>query len=488
MVPGHSYRVMSAHLLVCFPMHLLKGPLPIVAYAVGLEDREWSSLCKMAEVQLSIMYEVFYSKAPVIYTWCGLCIRVMSPLATITAFLLFRRFSEEDDDNEYNRVHVAVTYVLLAGAVVLEVTSLLRAMFSSWAQAAIFKMGISIGNMEVLFMYLRIVVTLPRNLCYYAMSKAGVPIRYWSGSMGQHNLIHMCTKSRDSRSSKIVRWMGREDLWNMLVYTSSIPVPEDFSELLREQMLQSVGVSTESPDHIQNSRGQAALKRMGISQEELLSWNVDIELDESILVWHIATHVYLSWHDVRYSPRPDLFKTVEVLSNYMVFLLAARPHMLPNNASRQRYIELCNKVINNLKYNSAEELVALIRQRGEELNSPETAQTLQAKSTMDSHSPDETTETLQENLTFDRASRLSAKLIGMASETPAMGPCMLDLISEVWMQMLCYTSYRCTPDSHARQLSNGGEITTIVAILIEYMKSNIFNFKHIGSTPSDDDP
>uniref|UniRef100_A0A0A9A6P8 Uncharacterized protein n=1 Tax=Arundo donax TaxID=35708 RepID=A0A0A9A6P8_ARUDO len=36
--------------------------------------------------------------------------------------------------------------------------------------------------------------------------------------------------------------------------------------------------------------------------------------------------------------------------------------------------------------------------------------------------------------------------------------------------MLCYAGYRCSAYSHAKQLSNGGEFITIVALLMEHIK------------------
>jgi hypothetical protein len=48
---------------------------------------------------------------------------------------------------------------------------------------------------------------------------------------------------------------------------------------------------------------------------------------------------------------------------------------------------------------------------------------------------------------------------------------MLELMSQVWVELVCYAAARCSPDSHARQLSNGEEFTTVVAFLIEYTKS-----------------
>ncbi|XBI21886.1 hypothetical protein VPH35_062963 [Triticum aestivum] len=414
-----------------------------------------------------LMYQVFYSKAPVIHTWYGRCIRVISPMAILTAFLTFRRFCQTDGGN-FNIVDVGVTYVLLVGAVVLEITSMLRAMYSEWAQADMSRWETHLDGrdpkpvvMLLLLFGLQLVLCLPSYLVRCAMLKAGLPARYWSGSMGQHNFIHMCTQSRDSRSSRVARWMGREDWWNTLVYTSTIPVPADLSQLLEKQLLpMHIRYQTSGRDDINNSRGRVALKRMGVSQEELACWSVDIELDESILVWHIATHVYLSWYNATNSHPPALASTIEVLSNYMIFLLAARPYMLPDNICRQSYVELCNKVINQLEYSSADDLVSLIRQQGEAL-----------KTIGPCESPPEIANTEEENSTFDRVCQLSSKLIRKS----VAGADMLDLIWQVWVEMLCYVSYKCSADSHARQLSKGGEITTVIAILMEYMRSNIFH-------------
>uniref|UniRef100_A0ACD5WLM6 Uncharacterized protein n=1 Tax=Avena sativa TaxID=4498 RepID=A0ACD5WLM6_AVESA len=453
----HENVTLLAHRILTIPLHLFKGPLPLLELDNDLSGSySWELMYRAAEMQLSLMYGVFYSKAPVIHTWYGNCIRVISLMATITAALLvFRQFSEEDG-YWCNRADVRATYVLLDGAIVLEVISLLAAMFSSWAEASLTSSTLYASSINLfsclIRTFLSLVVYSARYLVKRAMRKAGMPLRYWSGSMGQHNFIHLCTQSKVSRSSKVARWMGREDWWNTLVYSTSTPVPANFSELLEKQLVQSVGISNESRDHINNSRGRAALKRMGCHDE--LAWSVDIQLEESILVWHVATHVYLTWYDKKHSSQPNLANAIQVLSNYIVFLLAARPYMLPDNASRQRYVELCDKVINHLEYSSAEDLVRLIRENGERLNTSGPSPELERRSEGD--------------LTFDRASQLGAKLISKGLDA-ADG--MLDLISQVWMEIMCYVSYRCRPESHARQLSDGGEIITIVAILMEYMRT-----------------
>jgi hypothetical protein len=69
-------------------------------------------------MQISLMHDVLYTKAEVTYVFC---IRVISSLGTVTALSLFHIQASYSKDG-YNRVDAAVTYVLLIGAVVLEIT------------------------------------------------------------------------------------------------------------------------------------------------------------------------------------------------------------------------------------------------------------------------------------------------------------------------------------------------------------------------------
>jgi hypothetical protein len=46
-------------------------------------------MCKVVEMELSLMYDVLYTKATVIHTWVGYSIRVASLTASATVTLLF---------------------------------------------------------------------------------------------------------------------------------------------------------------------------------------------------------------------------------------------------------------------------------------------------------------------------------------------------------------------------------------------------------------
>jgi hypothetical protein len=161
----------------------------------------------------------------------------------------------------------------------------------------------------------------------------------------------------------------------------------------------------------------------------------------SFLVWHIATHVYLSWY-IREVKVDDTAKATGELSCYMFFLLTVRPYMLPYPVSRQRYVQLGYDLII-----SGQDLSRLIQNKA----NAQTSITL--------------LETVRNN-TLSKGCQLAANLI-------RRGPEMISIICEVWVEMLCYTAYRCNENSHAKHLSNGGEIMTAVALLMLYMSKGI---------------
>jgi len=44
----------------------------------------------------------------------------------------------------------------------------------------------------------------------------------------------------------------------------------------------------------------------------------------------------------------------------------------------------------------------------------------------------------------------------------------LELLLEMWTDMLVYEGNRCSRESHAKKLSSGGELTTIAWLMLEH--------------------
>uniref|UniRef100_A0ACD5XU30 Uncharacterized protein n=1 Tax=Avena sativa TaxID=4498 RepID=A0ACD5XU30_AVESA len=427
---GNLYGIPSitgrAYALLDVARQLFEGPTGYVKVDKDflLEGEE---ILEVAEMQLSMMYDFLYTKAAVVHTWYGFCIRAISLPATVAALGLFHRSSEK---HGYNSRDVIVTYVLLGGAVLLETTSVLKSIFSSWTSALLWLRGRSFGRFARVF-------------------ESALLVSKWSGYMGQQNLFTLCARGRNHPTSIIAGWMGWGDWWNSVFNSWSAPVPRDMIKSVSEILMSPRAVDNKEFD-ITNSRGQKVLTIWSSHWDVNLEWSIkDFELDECILIWHIATHLYLTWcrahHRLNSS---NLDKSVEALSNYMFFLLAARPYMLPNPINRQSYVHLCYDVIN-----WDVDLLAFIENRARISTPPQFE--------LERRYADR-------NKALERGCRIATILISKSSETT------MKMLFYLWLEMLCYTAYRCDAYCHAKHLSDGGEVMTTVSLLMMYRSNGLF--------------
>lgn len=490
---GEEARVLViANSLLDVPKQMFEGPTRFVKVKKG-RLYKGDFMLEVVEMQLTMMYDLLYTKAAVVHTWYGFFVRVISLPFTVVALQLFHALGDQD---VYRRVDVLVTNVLLTGAVILETMSVLRAVFSMWTAALLYeikwyKLGRLVQLVERLLVIMPMMVLVQRR-------------GYWSGHMRQHDLFKVCHHTGYSIGRRIAKRMGREDLWDSTFYSGSTSVPED----IIKRVLKLVSTTTEDGQiGITESRGQNALRRPIVSLGEGLAWSVKLDLDESILVWHIATHVYLNWYtNVHKTTQEtaaiggmlDPRKATKTLCNYMFFLLAARPYMLPYPVTRQRYVQLCHDSITHLCSCGVNELrsailvqkVALMERsplkpdgaRGIIGVSPNTRT---AQPSVNS-TGDEGTAQPSINTTLNKGCQLAAMLIhaaeGAGKGTNADG--VLEMIFEVWVEMLCYTAYLCNEKSHAKNLTSGGELMTIVALMMVYMSKGFINTDDKGAAGS----
>ncbi|XBH67152.1 hypothetical protein VPH35_095577 [Triticum aestivum] len=485
-------RVLDTEALLLIAHQLLEVPKDLfLDGAVSTEglgtDLTKENVYKVAEMQLSLMHDLFYTKAGVMHTWHGLCIRIISLVATSTALLLLFQVLGGGHKGNYSALDVAVTYVLLVGAVVLEITSVSRVMLSSGTCAVL------AGRNKAWHLLLARVILSLRRLIHAADWRRRCS---WSRSMGQHNMLRLCACSTASRSSKMARWMGVEDLWNLLAYSWSVPVSSSIEQLIVKQLLDRSW--RWSPDLIIVAQAWELMKKWELDQE--LAWTVE----ETILVWHIATDLYLRWYkgeevtggedDAERRRRADLAEAVEALSNYMLFLLASRPYMLPPSTDRNAYVQTCYALLPPgkgdttrqlalpaLEYRSAEVLASSLLRIGNAFitGSPEISfQTSTA-----------VTDRYDSSMAIIGA-RLGAKLIGEDGLAGSATGAMLELTAQVWIEILFYIACRCSAYSHAKQLSNGSELITVVALLVRYITSGEIHHKGgvVIESPAMSDP
>ncbi|CAN6347558.1 unnamed protein product [Urochloa humidicola] len=280
----------------------------------GMEQKGDMYLYDVVEMELSLMYDMLYTKAAVIHTWYGCCIRVLSPLVTVSAFLLFQFGSK----NAYSRVDIGITYALLAGALVLESTIACRALGSSWTCRWL--RGGGWERLLAVVLYLRRLIKAAGN-------------KKCLRSIGQYNMLDFCTRDTGGLRGRIAKKVCLEDWWNKVHYSSTVPVEPWIKQLVLE------GMRKRGKEAATNARDKWALSRSGLYEE--LGWSIDLEFHQSILVWHLASDFYLhrSKEQSVIDPQAVLPKAIKVLSNYMLYLLVVHPYLLPGVVRPRKFKE-----------------------------------------------------------------------------------------------------------------------------------------------------
>uniref|UniRef100_A0A0E0DBB8 DUF4220 domain-containing protein n=1 Tax=Oryza meridionalis TaxID=40149 RepID=A0A0E0DBB8_9ORYZ len=349
---------------------------------------------KLMEMELSLMYDILYTKATVIHTWIGCCIRVIALAATVTATFLFLLSSKHG----HSRKDLAVPYVLLAGALLLEMISMVRAVLSTWTVVFLYKLKWYWLYGEVLSI---------RRVFRVATH------RRWSGTVGQHNFLWASANAVDASAaaeakeeppaSEPTGYYCLDTMDRCCWHRTKL------SDSTKEQIMRRILEMHENRQEIGSQPGVRAFKALGLDGS--LGWRTiqDIGFEDSIMAWHLASDICL-FSDR--SNKLDLHEGVAVLSNYMMFLLVHRRYMLPGPDLFEW---------------------ALRRGLHDHLNSDDPP------------------------AQYDTGVRLAAVLYHRLDR--------LDIIFGVWVEMLCYVACNCSRESHARQLSSGGELVTIVWLM-----------------------
>uniref|UniRef100_A0ACD5WWB3 Uncharacterized protein n=1 Tax=Avena sativa TaxID=4498 RepID=A0ACD5WWB3_AVESA len=209
--------LIGAYLLFFLCIHLFAGTV------ISPSDLDMSRLSlprgqdvyRLVEMEMSLMYDTMYTKARVIHTWYGYCIRAISLVATTVAALLFQFSSRRG----YSGVDVAISYVLLVGTVAMEIVSVSKTMGSTWMCAWLYRLRRD---------------RLLGVLKYIRRSFRAARRRRWSGSIRQYNLLHLCThEDRSELGGRLASMVGLGGWWSTAHYAGTTHISAtDLRELL----------------------------------------------------------------------------------------------------------------------------------------------------------------------------------------------------------------------------------------------------------------
>ncbi|XP_042514856.1 uncharacterized protein LOC122089307 isoform X2 [Macadamia integrifolia] len=412
--------------------------------------KSWDKAYKVVEIELGFLYEVLYTKAAVVHTLKGLILRFISVSSIIVVSIIFFAFTKKE---QYHKIDVKITYVLLSGAIALEFWSLTRLLFTDWTIVWMKKKKFNRFITRIIFK----VVSYRRLYSY--------PSR-WSNSMAQYNLIEFCLKDQPFFWGKVMELIHVKGLFDNHWYRSKKPISDELKQFIFEDLKCKLRKKTDSSSyqHFRTCRGQLALQMIKYDEtrddnciKEILDNSVKVEFDESILLWHIATDICYYFDgekDQSETVRPESVlsnqRKSREMSNYMLYLLVSRPFMLTAGIGQIRFGDTCA------------EAKRFLHQRETETDEKRACTRLHKVET--GVAPVEVKGDRSKSVLFE-ASRVAKSLIKQVPEVEKRW----EIISLVWLEMLCYAASECRGYFHAQRLSAGGELLTVVCFLMAHL-------------------
>ncbi|KAL0389207.1 UNVERIFIED_CONTAM: hypothetical protein Scaly_0277800 [Sesamum calycinum] len=181
-----------------------------------------------------------------------------------------------------------------------------------------------------------------------------------------------------------------------------------------------------------------------------LDWTQEVEFDQRILLWHIATDICYSmeWGDDEEpscTERKQMSEHSKHISDYMLYLLIACPFMLPIGIGMIRFRDTCAEA------------------KLEERN-VRSCKTTACKKLLQVN-----TEVPPTKVKGDRSKSVLFDACKMAKFLLARKEDRWEIISKVWVEMLAHAATHCGGSHHARQLRKGGELLTHVWLLMAHL-------------------
>ncbi|KAL4632174.1 hypothetical protein ACB092_04G033400 [Castanea dentata] len=395
---------------------------------------------EVIEIELGFMYDLLYTKASLIHSYLGSICRFVSLLCTISAFIAFLII----DKNAYSTIDMSITFLLLFGAIVLEIFAVIVLLSSDWTTLWLSKhknpMVDVISKANSFF-----------QSCFGICFLLSLNKR-WSNSVPQYNLMSRCIKRKSDEGSGIKDFISTmlEKHW----HKNLEPVPMDLKKKIFEQLKNSSSISEIRDSNIlfactgdvDNETNKCIIN---------LAQSMEVDFDEIILRWHIATDIcnYINWGNDSDSVK-NLKCWSKLLSNYLVYLLVMCPYMLPSGIGQIRFQDSCAEALQFIKERDC---------RSDERKACEVLFKVNTEIL-----PSQIKGDRSKSVLFD-ACIIAQSLQFLETRNYWDTEQKWEKICQVWVKMLSYAASQCKWNYHARRLRQGGELITHVWLLMAHL-------------------
>ncbi|XP_048132731.1 uncharacterized protein LOC115729945 [Rhodamnia argentea] len=432
-----------------------------------LKDMNFLAAFNIIEIELGIMYDLLYTKAKAIHTSWGFARRITGFFLICIVLVLFILIK----DQHYSVADLYLTFILLAVAIFLEIYALVVLLFSDKTARWLIK--------EKKFAVLNFINRVQ------PLTKR----RRWSRQMAQFSLLSFAIKEKHLPCHQILEFLHIDEKVEKLRYKYHEKVTENLKKLIISHFKEM-----QSP---QTTRGRGVLEKF--RKWDDFNWSIKLEFDQSILIWHIATELLChpragdSLRDGQSHNNGNIesiSQTSKCLSRYMLYILVMYPVMLPTGIGRIKFRETYVEAMKFFdEFHKTNKPKALEREDTDHnaptspsdgdiafcTNAWQQIKNLVKRKFDLTNAYNELRDQVKTNLNLtvskgDRSKyvlfhgcRLASQLDKIEDQEKKW-----DMISRVWVEMLCYAASNCKASYHAQQLRRGGELLTHVWLMMAH--------------------
>ncbi|KAL6654706.1 hypothetical protein ACP70R_008171 [Stipagrostis hirtigluma subsp. patula] len=480
--------VMSTDLLPNYDWSVSRDIFSVLFSKISRLDRSgqeeyFRQTYRFAEARLFVCYQRLYTKALFRLSPLGAALHLVTFLSTCAAAVLFHSAMSGGGARRraYSSADVAVTYVLLAGAVALEVSSFLLSMFTRHDLFSHPVLRCSCFRHRPI---IKLVFCLTCGNCAALLRRWRRP-RHWSETLAQYSLIGRSAQRASAGWPLVPRCVARR----LTAATKPVPVTDGLKLFIIGKLLDADTMAAAESDFT-GSRGELALgKWMGNLEVPAAAAGTlraslrDVDFPTSVLLWHIATDVCF----FKAAAAADEEKKIisRQLSNYIMYLVFKCGVLRTSGAqfllikARDEALRVINagedqrrrggggpeegkkKGLRRRRLHEEEAMERLLRAGLLERGAQEVA-AADAAAPLNSSAIE-----VLSDAVLPRAFKVAAALDSVRrrpGDQAAAG--LWDLIAAVWLEMLYYVGPRCGAAFHRQHLSTGGELVTHVLVLM----------------------
>ncbi|GLU15557.1 hypothetical protein SLE2022_320350 [Rubroshorea leprosula] len=419
----------------------------VCIYTRGKDSHD--EMLRIIEIQISLLYELLHTKLPLIDSKIGYVCRMVNFGCILGALVSFSILPKKYYHNKSGQFDIYLTYALLIGALALDLISIWLFMSFDW-----------------------IIMRL------YSIKKSDNELTdrsRWSNSVPQLNIFACRFKNKDGDyPNKLIDFLGtRFETIRRRIRCVSL------KNVVEEQAWKFIFKTVKERDI-----GVARSKifdpsRILTGQTTDLAWTFNkFEYMESLLIWHIATEICYHKECPNNSPSSststsnDPFyhpKICKLISDYMFYLLVMEPTMTAISPNSLKSVFVGTDFAADWRWTSywqkgsKESIIKDLEKQLE--GEDETANNLRMlKEDADKLEPLQK-EHIAKFSRIEAARLLTVELLNLKYQ---LGGCLWELMGKVWVEIMCYAAINCQPTVHARQVSKGGQLLTLVWLLSNY--------------------